>query len=179
VVSYSYDLPIARALSSRSGALFKILNGWELSGITRLTTGQPVTMQQSGDLSLCSCDGQGLGSVDLPNWTGQPIKFLNPRNSANFQYFSTDSFYSMTLGVGGNANRRFFHGPGLNNWDMALFKTTAINERIGLDFRAEFFNVFNHAQFRNPVGDFSAPNFGDITSARDPRIGQLALKLHF
>ncbi len=85
----------------------------------------------------------------------------------------------MQLGVGGNANRRFFHGPGLNNWDMALLKNTKITERIGLDFRAEFFNTFNHAQFRNPVGDFSAGNFGQITSARDPRIGQLALKLSF
>ena len=179
VLSYSYDLPFARPLSNRSGVLFKVLDGWELSGITRFTTGVPVTMQQSGDQSLCDCDGQGLGSVDLPNWNGQPLTFSNPRNSPNFQYFSTSEFYGMALGVGGNADRRFFHGPGLNNWDMALFKTTRITERIGLDFRAEFFNVFNHAQFNNPVGDFSSPNFGEVTSARDPRIGQLALKLHF
>ena len=62
---------------------------------------------------------------------------------------------------------------------MSLSKTAHFTERLSLDFRAEFFNVFNHAQFNNPVGDFSAGNFGEITSARDPRIGQLALKLHF
>ena len=179
VASYSYDLPFAHGLPTRSGALFKVLDGWELSGITRFTTGQPVTMQQSGDQSLCACDGQGLGSVDLPNWSGQPLTFFNPRSSNNFQYFGTDVFSGMALGVGGNANRRFFHGPGLNNWDMSLSKSTHFTERFSLDFRAEFFNVFNHAQFRNPVGDFSAGNFGQITSARDPRIGQLALKLHF
>ena len=178
VVSYSYDLPFARPFSS-SGVPYKILNGWELSGITRFTSGLPVTMQQSGDQSLCACDGQGLGSVNLPNWSGQPITFLNPRNSSNFQYFSTNVFSGMLLGVPGDANRRFFHGPGLENWDVSLSKTAHFTERLSLDFRAEFFNVFNHAQFGNPVGDFSAGNFGEITSARDPRIGQLALKLHF
>lgn len=179
VVSYSYDLPFARPLSNRSGALFKVLDGWELSGITRFTSGLPVTMQQSGDQSLCACDGQGLGSVNFPNWNGQRVTFLNPRNSSNFQYFSTNVFSGMLLGVPGNANRRFFHGPGLENWDVALSKTAHFTERFSLDFRAEFFNVFNHAQFYNPVGDFSAGNFGQITSARDPRIGQLALKVHF
>jgi hypothetical protein len=117
--------------------------------------------------------------VNLPNWSGQPITFLNPRNSSNFQYFSTNVFSGMLLGVPGDANRRFFHGPGLENWDVSLSKTAHFTERLSLDFRAEFFNVFNHAQFGNPVGDFSAGNFGEITSARDPRIGQLALKLHF
>jgi hypothetical protein len=179
VLSYSYDLPFARLLSSRSGVLSRLLDGWQLSGITRFAKGLPITLAESGDLSLCGCDGIGLGSVNLPNYNGQPMHFFNPRTSPNFQYFSTDNFFAMQLGVGGNANRRFFHGPGLNNWDTALLKSTRITERIGLDFRAEFFNVFNHAQFRNPVGDFSAGNFGQITSARDPRIGQLALKLIF
>jgi hypothetical protein len=179
VLSYSYDLPFARPLSNRSGVLFKIVDGWELSGITRFTTGVPVTILQSGDQSLCACDGQGLTSVNFPNWSGQPITFLNPRNSPNFQYFSTNVFSGMLLGVPGDANRRFFHGPGLENFDVSLSKTARFTERLSLDFRAEFFNVFNHAQFNNPVGDFSAGNFGQITSARDPRIGQLALKLHF
>jgi hypothetical protein len=82
--------------------------------------------------------------------------------------------------------RDSFHGPGLNNWDMALLKDTAITERVGLQFRAEFFNIFNHAQFFTPSGvtTFSSGlatsgAFGQVPGARDPRIGQLSLKLNF
>jgi hypothetical protein len=81
--------------------------------------------------------------------------------------------------VPGNADRRFFHGPGLNNWDLSLFKNAHVTERISMDIRAEFFNVSNHAQFNNPVGNFTASNFGQITTARSPRIGQVAVKIHF
>ena len=78
--------------------------------------------------------------------------------------------------------RRFFPGPGILNSDMALLKTTAITERTQLQFRAEAFNVFNHAQFNNPsgnVGNTGIGGFGYVTSARDPRIMQVALKLLF
>lgn len=102
------------------------------------------------------------------------------------QYFSPAPFSpeeglnpsNPILGVPGNANRRFFHGPGLNNWDLSLYKRTKLRERMSLDIRAEFFNLFNHAQFNNPGGDF-AGGFGVITSARDPRIGQVAAKIIF
>jgi len=179
VVSYSYDLPLHRLTSAHSGMAYKALAGWQLSGITRFSTGVPVRLYETGDLSLCGCDGLGNQAVDLPNYNGQPVQFFNPRTTPNFQYFSTDIFSAEQLGVAGNANRRLFHGPGLNNWDVSLFKTTHFTERLSMDIRAEFFNVFNHAQFMNPVGNFSAGNFGDITAARDPRIGQVAIKIHF
>ena len=79
----------------------------------------------------------------------------------------------------GNASRRFFHGPGLNNWDFALQKTTRITERLSTEFRAELFNAFNHAQFTNPSGSVTSGNFGNVTGARDPRIGQFGLKFIF
>jgi len=85
----------------------------------------------------------------------------------------------MTLGVPGNANRRFFHGPGLNNWDMGLLKNEQITERTELQFRGEFVNEFNHAQFLNPVGNFIAGNFGQVTAARDPRISPVSVKFLF
>ena len=144
-----------------------------------------MTLTESGDFSLCGC-----GGVDRPNYTGGPIRFSDPRLSVTHQYFSSASFFSeqcatqacdvKVLGVGGNANRRFFHGPGLNNWDLGLEKITKITERTSVEFRAEFFNVFNHAQFGNPGGNFSsAGTFGRVTTARDPRIGQIALKLYW
>ena len=95
------------------------------------------------------------------------------------QLFDPSPFSPETIGVLGNSNRRFFHGPGFNNWDMALRKNTMIGERMALEFRAEVFNMFNHAQFENPDGDVVGSNFGQVTSARDPRIGQFALKFSF
>jgi hypothetical protein len=175
VTSYSYDIPTQRLTSSSPAAVRKLLDGWTVTGITRFSTGQPVTMFQSGDLSLCNCHGAN----DFPNWTGAPIQFSDPRHSPKFRYFSPATFFSEALGVGGNADRRFFHGPGLNNWDFALHKTTRASERVSVEFRAEFFNIFNHAQFNTPTGDFASSAFGLVTSARDPRIGQMALKLHF
>jgi len=179
VVSYSYDLPLQHLTNSRNGIAYRVLAGWEIAGITRFSSGVPISLSQSGDLSLCGCEGNGTGAVDLPNYNGQPIRYFNPRSSSNLQYFSTDVFSSEQLGVPGSANRRFFHGPGLNNWDVSLVKNTHVTEGITLDIRAEFFNAFNHAQFNNPVGNFTASNFGQITTARDPRIGQVAAKIHF
>jgi hypothetical protein len=170
VISYGYELPFARAAHGVKG---KLLVGWTISGITRFATGFPVTLTESDDASLCGCNG-----ADVPNYNGQSIHFLNPRNTGN-QLFDPAPFSPETIGIAGTANRRFFHGPGFNNWDLALHKNTRIGERMALEFRAEVFNVFNHAQFENPRGDINGSDFGKITNARDPRIGQMALKFSF
>jgi carboxypeptidase family protein len=179
VVSYSYDLPLHRLAHAQSGVLHGILAGWTFSGITRFSTGVPVSLSEGDDQSLCGCELLGTSSVDFPDYNDQPIHYYNPRNSTGFQQFSTTPFSRELLGQQGTANRRFFHGPGLNNWDISFFKNVHINERVSLDIRAEFFNAFNHAQFNNPVGSFSASNFGDVVSANSPRIGQVAAKIHF
>jgi len=75
--------------------------------------------------------------------------------------------------------RRFFHGPGINNFDVSLLKDTRVTERVSVEFRAEFFNAFNHAQFNNPSEDIHSNIFGVVNSARDPRIGQVALKMFY
>jgi hypothetical protein len=174
VVSYNYNLPLQRLSPSVSGLVHAFLSGWSISGITQLTTGLPIAISESGDHSLCNCE---VG--DEPNYNGRPVQFFNPRRSANHQYFSTGSFSAEPIGHWGTSQRFFFSGPGLNNWDVALRKTSNIMEHMSVELRAEFFNAFNHAQFTNAVGDFAAPNFGDITGARDPRIGQLGLKVYF
>jgi len=112
VFSYTYDLPFQRLTHASSGAARKFLEGWTISGITRFTTGLPILMSFGKDNSLCSC-----GGVDRPNYNGLPIQYSDPRSTDSHQYFSTDQFSPEDLGVAGNANRRFFHGPGLNNWD--------------------------------------------------------------
>ncbi len=164
--------------------------GWAISGITRFSTGLPVTLVEGDDQSLL---GTAFGgpiplSVDTPNIIG-PLQISNPRKSASgSQFFSPAAFGPGALGQPGTADRRFFHGPGINNWDMALLKDTAITERVGLQFRAEFFNLFNHAQFLTPNGITSfdpmthlatSSSFGQVPGTLQPRIGQLSLKLNF
>jgi Carboxypeptidase regulatory-like domain len=168
VLSYSYDLPLTKSVSGVQG---KLLSGWTISGITRFTTGFPVTLVESDDASLCGCTG-----ADVPNYNGQPIHFLNIRKTG--YWFDPSPFSAETLGVPGDSNRRFFGGPGINNWDFALLKNTQITERMNLQFRAEYFNIFNHAQFNTVTGDILG-NFGQVTGAADPRIGQVALKFSF
>jgi hypothetical protein len=78
-----------------------------------------------------------------------------------------------------NANRRFFSGPGLNNWDMALLKSTNITESKAFQFRFESFNTWNHAQFENPNGLINSSLFGVVTTARDARVLQIGFKFLF
>jgi hypothetical protein len=181
-------------LSGRAG---KLLSGWKVSGITRFSTGLPVTLLELDDNSLIgtNCAGPNCNGIDVPNVTPGKLDFTNPRSGQ--PYFNTSLFTSEQLGQLGSSSRRFFHGPGINNWDMALLKEFAVNERVHFEFRAEFFNTFNHAQFvatsglgtpstgtcvsSAPGQSCSGPgsSFGIISAARDPRIGQVALKFIF
>jgi len=174
VTSYNYNLPIDKLGSNR------LTKGWALSGITRFATGLPVIVYENDNNSLLGTTLSGpipLG-LDVPNYTGGPVKTFDPRG-ANQQFFQTSGFTPETVGQLGNSRRRFFHGPGINNWDMALLKDTKLTERLNLQFRAEFFNIYNHAQFNYVQGNIDAGNFGQATSAAPPRIGQLSLKLNF
>jgi hypothetical protein len=94
-------------------------------------------------------------------------------------YFDPSVFSPENLGQLGNAGRRFFHGPGINNWDMTLMKNLKITESKKLQFRFDCFNVFNHAQFGAPDGEITDSTFGMVTSANGPRIAQVALKFMF
>jgi hypothetical protein len=189
VASYSYTLPIDK-LPGPS----RLTNGWAISGITKFATGLPVTLVETDDQSLL---GTGFGGpitlpVDTPELTGVPLVITNPRNAiggVQGYYFNPSAFGPSALGTEGDARRRYFHGPGINNWDFALLKNTMITERFSLQFRAEFFNIFNHTQFLGPSGITgfgpgptftpSSQSFGIVAGAAQPRIGQLSLKLNF
>jgi len=106
------------------------------------------------------------------------LVITNPRNNGG-QYFSASAFAPSAVCLEGDARRRFFHGPGINNWDFALIKDTRITERFNLQFRGEFFNLFNHAQFLTPGGILGSASFGLVTATLPGRIGQLSLKLNF
>jgi hypothetical protein len=136
-----------------------------------------------GDASLT-----GSPSTDMPNVVG-PVHIQNPRATpGTWTYFSQSSFTATACdlvsgvltgpdcGSFGTANRRFFHGPGFNNTDLGITKIIPVTESKSFEIRGEFFNIFNHAQFLNPSGDISSSNFGQVTNARDPRIGQVSAK---
>ena len=132
-------------------------------------------MSENDDNSLI---GANAIPVDVPNFAGgQSWPTTNPRKGGT--YFNTSLFSNEQLGQFGNSSRRFFHGPGLNNWNMALLKTTKITESKELQLRFEAFNLFNHAQFMNPTGEINSSTFGVVTSARDPRILQVGAKFLF
>jgi hypothetical protein len=174
VVSYNYTVPFDRAFHSLPK---RLTQGWSLNGITRFASGFPITIGQSGDRSLT-----GTSGVDEPNFIGGLV-FSDPRgvgpDGKLNEYFNKSAFTSEAIGQVGNSNRRFFHGPGINNWDFAVHKDTRLRESMALQFRAEFFNIFNHTQFFNPNGTFNNSRFGLVKSARDPRIGQLSVKFLF
>ena len=177
-VSYTVQLPFDK-FGGRN--LKRVTSGWELSGIATFAKGEPIQISESDDQSL---SGTFDDAIDEPSYSGSGPLLVNknPRNSAGQPYFNPNFFQQEPLGTVGNVMRRFFSGPGIYNFDMALLKDTKITENLSAQFRAEAFNVFNHAQFNNPSGNFNnsgAGGFGFVTSARDPRIMQLAVKFLF
>jgi hypothetical protein len=119
--------------------------------------------------------------VDEPDFTPGPLELNhNPRNGQT--YFNASLFSENALGTPGTAARRFFSGPGMNNFDMALLKNLRLSESKSLQFRIEGFNVFNHAQFFGPQsvdGNISSATFGQVVRAGAPRLAQASAKFVF
>jgi len=175
--SYDMKLPLDRLFHADSDWANRVAGGWSLSGITTFATGLPVVISERDDNSLTGTINTEA-PIDEPEFTpGKILNDTNPRHGNT--YFNTSLFSFETIGQIGNAKRRFFHGPGLNNWDFALLKDTKFTESKSLQFRAEAFNIFNHAQFSNPDGTINDGTFGLVGGAYAPRILQIALKFLF
>ncbi len=179
VASYQYNLPFEHFFGHAKG----LTSGWELSGITRASTGFPVTLHSDGDNSLMGSIPNGVNnqSLDLPDYNGLPLNLNgNPRNGR--PYFNTAAFNANALGTPGDASRRSFYGPGMLNFDLALLKSFQFTEARALQFRVEAFNALNHAQFFGPAavnGDVNSALFGQVVRAAPPRLMQAALKFTF
>ncbi|HYP52451.1 MAG TPA: TonB-dependent receptor [Pyrinomonadaceae bacterium] len=178
-VSYSYDLPFGRnrALLSDSGWLTSLASGWQTFGILTLQTGRPFTVAliQEFDNSGTGRSTLGFGANDRPNLVGDPNS--GPRTPE--RWFNTAAFQFPAPGTFGNAGRNIVNGPGYENFNASLVKNTYFGERLNLQLRAEFFNLFNHPNFNLPDNFLGSPTFGQITSARDPRHIQFGAKLLF
>jgi hypothetical protein len=162
---------------------YNFKKGFTISGTTRLSTGFPVTLFDDSDRSLLGTLGNGVNNelLDTPQLSPGPLKInTNPRNSQ--PAFNTGLFAPETLGQLGNSARRFFYGPGIENFDIQLSKTVHLAESKSFDIRIEAFNAFNHAQFYGPSsvdGEVNDSNFGSVVSAAGPRLVQLAVKFKF
>jgi len=171
VASYDWRLPPGK------------LKGWSLSGVARFTTGLPVTLFNNNDTSLLGTIPNGINNngVDTPDFTpGNLAVNHDPRNGR--PAFNTSLFSLPSLGRIGTADRRFFYGPCMANFDVALHKTLQLSESRSLELRVEAFNVLNHAQFFGPAsvnGNISSASFGQIVSAQAPRELQLAARFRF
>lgn len=177
VVSVLYELPFGRGQRFQSGSsvVNTIIGGWQANTIGTMQTGLPLIIRGASNFLS-----------DRPNSTGKSAKLGNPSRNG---WFDTTQFVNPPDFTYGNVGRVLpdVRTPGTVNWDLSLLKNTRLTERFTLQFRAEAFNFLNHVNLGAPNVSFSAGadgknrsgSFGLITSARDPRIGQLALKFIF
>src|SRR5262249_22473358 len=199
-VSFSggWDLPFDRAWSSGPHALLK---GWSLYPIVTYRTGFPLDIFAGLSRSGARPGPSAAGDPNLvrANIVGGSVDILDPKQSqklnnrtGNFWFNpgnvtreglpdvrSTAPVTNPSLRTYGTLPRNFFLGPSRTNFDLAIAKMTYLREQMGLEFRAEFFNIFNTAQFSNPDTSITSSTFGQITTTADPRIIQFALKYVF
>jgi hypothetical protein len=184
VINGTYELPLGRGKAlfrNASGVGEKLAAGWSLSGITTLQSGFPFTPQLGYNPTN---NGDSRNPV-RPNWnpafTG-PVILGGPN-----QYFNPNAFLPPVTGTYGNVGRDVLTGPGLADLDLSVLKTTRLSERINLQFRAEFFNILNRANFGSPnavvfssASSTPAPTAGVITStSTTSRQIQFGLKLQW
>jgi Carboxypeptidase regulatory-like domain len=178
--SVIYQLPFGKGRrfgSNWSGAANAIAGNWELTVIEKATSGFPVFIVDSNNGSGVNFQNNG-NSLNRPNQTCNPTS----GNSTLAQFFMTSCFAAPAAGELGNASRAPLSGPDFVNTDFSIIKHFMLpREGTRLDFRTEFFNLFNHAQFGLPGADFNSPaTFGAVNyTVNNPRLIQFALKLAF
>jgi hypothetical protein len=178
IVNYVYNVPVGRGTSHLgNGFVGRIFEGWEIAGISTFSTGLPYELFGTRDTTHSGINSRLdlVGSPAIP--AGSDKTQTGPPASA---------FALAPFGRDGNLSRNHFYGPGLNNWDVVFSKLTPITERLKLQFRSEFYNIFNHVAFGQPNRAFGSSNFGSSTSqigrpdgTSGARQIQFALKLIF
>ena len=179
VISFIYDLPFGKGkpfLGDATGAVERIVAGWGVNGITTFQSGNPLSMSMAVNTS----NSQGGGQ--RPNSTGQSANLTGAAQDRLSRWFNTSAFTSTPAFQFGNVARSLtdVRSHGIANYNFTIFKNTKINERFGLQFRTEIFNLFNRVQFGYPGTQLGNPQFGVISGQyNDPRLIQFALRLQF
>ena len=167
-VNFIYEIPFLQR--SPNTLLRSTVGGWEVSGIVTMTSGLPINPQLTG----------GQSSNGLPNATNRPDKVGSvsyPHKAG--EWFSRAAFAPPAVGAWGNAGFNSLRGPGRDNWNLSLFKSFQFGEARRLELRAESFNIWNHTEFNQVSNGLGASNFGQVTSAFDPRVFQFGAKIYF
>ena len=175
VLSYTWELPFWK---QGHNWYQRVLGNWQVNGITTFMSGTPFTVEDQS-YSDDAPEITGFSSF-RPNLVGNPNN--GPRTVA--QWVNTNAFQRIDLtttpaGVYGTEGRNVVQGPGLAQWDFSAFKNIPLAESKNLQFRAEFFNLFNRANFQLPNSDISSTTFGQIQQALEPRLIQFAMKFVF
>ena len=185
VINYIWELPLGRGKGYlSSGVLGRVFEGMQFSGITTVQTGHPFEIrcrrdsQRTGIAAWCDLAGNPFapGTNDDPNVNlGNKVYFRNP-----------DAFAAPAFGGPGNIGRNQFYGPGLVDFDMDFAKKMRLTERVGLEWRVECYNVFNHPHFQQPNNLFGSSTLGLITATAtrpdattSARQMQVAMKVNF
>jgi hypothetical protein len=173
VASWLWELP---RLTGASRALRGVFGGWDFNGALTLQSGPYYTVRSGRDNSL---SGVGLDRADLVGDISRSAR-QDPNRDPVREWYNTRAFAQNKEGTFGTSGRNIIPGPDLRNVDVSVTKIFPIRESVHLQFRSEFFNLFNRTNFVSPRSDSMASgNFGRLTAAGDPRILQFGLKLRF
>ena len=180
-LSYIYELPFGHDKhfgANASGAAERVIGGWQVGGITSLSTGNRFTVTGATSIGAQSDGQQRPDQISSPN--GKPC--------LPGTYFNTCAFQDPPDGSFGDSGRNTLRGPGFQIWDFSVFKSFPLSENKRFEFRSEFFNIPNHANLQlaksgpqNSINTttFGTPQFGFLTAARPPRQIQFALKFYY
>ncbi len=173
-MNWVYELPFGKGKKFGSGSNAvgnQVIGGWQINGIWTWGSGAPVNVQIPRDIA--NIGARSIGQ--RPNVNGNP----NIGNQTIQNWFNTDVFSEPAPYTYGNAGRNIVQGPGYQYWTLGVFKNFWIKENYHIQFRAEFFNAFNHANFNNPDGNFDSPTFGQVLGSDYARQIQFGLKFNF
>jgi hypothetical protein len=149
------------------------IGGWEIGGISSLQSGTPLTLTSGHDNSLT-----GIGN-DTPDIVGSWNENNGSRADRIAHWFNPAAFTQNATGTFGMLRPNTLRNPGYINFDINLQKNFAITERIGFELRSSFYNAFNHANLNGPGSSLTSGNFGQITSAGNPRVIEFGSRLSF
>jgi len=186
VLSYILDVPIGRGkrfLANTSGFEEKLVSGWSIAGITTFASGFPLSIISAAPNVLSTYFGAGTIRPDIvAGCDKSPAGSILSHVTAGTSVINAGCFVAPGAFSLGNESRvdSALRAQGINNWDLSISKTTGLTERVALDFRAEFFNLFNRVQFAPPNTSLGAPTFGLIAAqANNPRQIQFSLRASF
>ncbi len=179
VVSYVVDLPFGkgkRFLGNVNSIGDKVLSGWGLAGVTTFQSGLPLALTTASNLT------NSLGGGSRPNAIASNVAISGSAQSRLSEWFNTAAFAQPAAFTFGTESRTdpVLRAAGIANYDFTVVKKTALTERFNLEFRTEFFNLFNRVQFADPGTTLGNPQFGIVSSTQNlPRLIQFGLRLNF